>query len=149
MDKLFGFTAPDWRSKIPLTQNTEMRRHYQQPIEQQQLKVPYGRYGSNHKKNIFARGIGNCHHLIDLFCPALTSFPVAAPSVPQRFMRDVLTRTKYECEFADPRVVPKPVDVRSMAEMLANESIRKRVYIQDQGLYGGRSPMYNKTDVYA
>lgn len=59
MEKLYGFSAPDWRTKIPITQNTEMRRHFQQPVQQRQLKVPLGRYGSNYKKNIYARGAGN------------------------------------------------------------------------------------------
>lgn len=75
--------------------------------------------------------------LFVFFCgDSNNSLPLLAPSVPQRFMRDVLTRPKYECEYSDPVVVPKPVDIRNMAELLANESIRKRVYIHDKGLYG-------------
>jgi len=56
---------PDWKANIPYTLDSVARYSYQEPVQQQELKLPASRYGSNKKKQLAASGTSKyCPYII-------------------------------------------------------------------------------------
>ena len=49
-------SPPDWKEDIPYTLDSVARYSYQNPTQQEELKLPVSRYGSNKNKHLAANG---------------------------------------------------------------------------------------------
>lgn len=60
---------PDWKADIPYTLDSVARYSYQNPTQQEELKLPVDRYGSNKKKHLAVDGTSKwrLYSLIDVF----------------------------------------------------------------------------------
>ena len=58
VSKLFKITAPDWKSDVPFTLDSDIRLNFTKPVQQEELKNPVGRYTSNRDKHKIPKGIG-------------------------------------------------------------------------------------------
>ncbi|XP_060085930.1 uncharacterized protein LOC132565305 [Ylistrum balloti] len=96
---------PDWKANIPYTLDSVARYSFQTPSQQDELKLPASRYGSNKKKQFVASG--------------------TIPTASSRYMH-IKQRTTYDRHYNDnsPAVVTQ---IKDTGKKLGTEALRKHM----------------------